>query len=181
MAKPCIVVDLCNTCADVNGVLDTIGPKRALGVYEHPVVSGEDFFVNNLWIFNEAAPIPGMRKALEQLSRWYNIIYLTARPIVSDLLNRRWLQNNYFTPGMIIYSPNKAEVALSLNARFAIDDSPYEIERYRSAGIDCLVPAQDYNVGYDNRFDADYFSQLLTQCGAMAFLDALLTYKKMGL
>lgn len=162
MTEPCIVVDICNTLADINGILDAIGPRRPSGTYLHPAITGPDFFVDNLWIFNDAKPVPGSQGVLKVLSETYRIVYLTARPRPSELVTRRWIDNNHYPSGRIIYSADKAAVALSLNARFAIEDSPYEVAQYQKSGILCFVPSADYNVSCSNRFYYEDLFKALT-------------------
>ena len=154
-----IVIDICNTLADVNSVLENIFGKRPKGIYRFPEAT-EEFFLNNLWVFAEAKAYRGAAAALRRLASTYGIVYLTARPEVSDLITRDWLKDGMFPDGPVVYRTDKVVVARELGAVRAIEDSPEEISNYELAGIPVMVHKQDYNSGYGNRFEWSHFRTL---------------------
>lgn len=152
-----IVTDICNTLADVIPVLEQhFGSKRKTGEYFYPGVT-EQFFRENLWIFIKASAYEHAAEILNVLSNHYTIVYATARPEVSDKVTKQWLQDKHFPPGVIIYSKDKAKVALQLDALFVIDDAPHEIDNYYKHGLPVAVHRRDYNATYKRRFSWDSF------------------------
>lgn len=146
-----IAVDICNTLADVNAVLEKYYGKMPEGIYHHPAVD-HDFFRNNPDIFREALPLPGAVQALTQLAKKEKILYLTARPLEAEEATRWFLDHYRFPYAEIIFSTNKTDIACRHKIKRAIDDSPSEIVKYKSAGISVAVYRQHYNRQFSGRF-----------------------------
>lgn len=152
MPKPIILVDICNSICDVNQILiREFGHKPSPGTYAYPDIS-EDFFIKNLWIFEEAKPMEYSQKALWDLSVDYKIVYATARPVQAGEITKRWLEKYNYPDGAVYHCPKKAKLAGILGAKLAIDDAPHVINEYREAGIPVWVVAQEYNREIQNRF-----------------------------
>lgn len=147
-----IAVDICNTLADVNQVLDENFCVRSFGEYHHPAVNEKDFFLKNLWIFKESKEIPYSNLALSLLVKYYDLLYLTARPKESNHVTTKWLISHNYPKGAIIFTDSKSEEALKRKISLCIDDSPYEVNRFISSNVPVIIPAQDYNKNYNNRF-----------------------------
>lgn len=150
--KKVVLVDICNTLADVNQEIEIMtGVKRTPGIYYHPCVS-EKWFETNLQVFENASVIGGSVECINSLAQVYEIVYLTARPEVSEQVTRRWLKKAGFPEARIIFSKDKVGASKDMKVAFAIDDAPAEVEAYTKAGIMTKVPAWDYNIYCRNRF-----------------------------
>lgn len=152
-----IAVDICNTIADIISELDArLGHNPNPSEYFHPGLKDRpNFFEENLDIFLNAKPIDGSMEAIRELSYQNEIIYITARPKVAEFVTRIWLKKNGYPIKNIYFTDNKVEIASRLNVDIAIDDAPYEIERYIESGIEVLVKRQDYNAHFPSRFEWD--------------------------
>lgn len=150
-----IAVDICNTIADVNRELTVrLGFNPNPTVYFHPALKNKpNYFEDNLDIFLKAKPIGVSAQVLRELSKHNKIVYITARPKVAEEVTKLWLAKKGYPISDIYFTNNKVEIASKLGVDLAIDDAPYEIERYIEAGIDVLVKKQDYNFRYENRFE----------------------------
>lgn len=148
-----LAVDICNTLADVNGELQKVfGANPNPSSYLHPGVNAE-FFKNNTWIFKKAKPYKGAAYILNQLSKIFEIVYVTARPIEARMITLEWLNKHGFPKREVFFTKNKPEIAKCLGVTVAIEDAPHEIDRYRIAGIPVLVKRQPYNLNYHNVFE----------------------------
>lgn len=150
-----IAIDICNTIADINGELDKrLGHSSNPYQYFHSALSDKPFyFEKNLDIFLMAKPIGNSVEILRELSIHNTIMYITARPKISEFVTRLWLKNNGYPLSKIYFTNNKVEISFKLDIDLAIDDSPFELERYISAGIEVLTKEQTYNIGLPNRFN----------------------------
>ena len=152
-----IAVDICNTLADVNEVLEkAIGHNPIPSSYYHPNLP-DNYFKENLWVFAHANPIEYSKEVLYKLSQKNKIIYITARPIEAKAITIDWMNRFGYPGGKIIFERNKAAIAKEIGVDLAIDDAPHEIESYIRAGIGVLVKQQPYNIKYSNRFEWDRF------------------------
>ncbi|MBE5965342.1 MAG: hypothetical protein E7252_10580 [Lachnospira sp.] len=138
--RPKVAVDICNTLADINKILKSLG-------YDTESYGGvpNDFFENNLWVFSEAEPIKYSKECLCKLAESCDIVYLTARPKVAESVTREWLLKNGFPYGELVFSANKAKDFKENQCIFAIDDAPFEVENYRKSDCLVMVPKQPYN------------------------------------
>lgn len=149
--KPKIAVDICNTIADVNGVL-----KELFGEVPNPssrFTLTKSFFEKNLWIFEKARPIKGSIEKLNELSRDHEIVYITARPAVAKEVTESWLKEHGYPEGDVLFTMDKAALARSLGIKLAFDDAPHEIANYLRAGINVMVKDQEYNAKFSNHFE----------------------------
>lgn len=146
-----IAVDICNTLADVNTVLEKYFGKINWGEYLHPCVR-PDFFRKNPDIFREAQPFQDAAKELRKIAQKERIIYVTARPPEADEATKWFLSHYNFPRADIIYTTNKVDIAALTGISKAIDDSPLEIVKYKQAGIPVAVFRQHYNREFANRF-----------------------------
>ena len=155
LTEKTIAVDVCNTIADIIGELEVrLGHNPNPSQYFHPgLLDKPSFFENNLDIFLNAKPIGNSAEVLRKLSMHNNIVYITARPKIAEFVTRVWLKKNGYPLGKIYFSNNKVEVASILGVDIAIDDAPFELDRYTNAGFDVLVKKQSYNSGFSDRFD----------------------------
>ncbi|MCK9470727.1 MAG: hypothetical protein M0Q88_03110 [Bacilli bacterium] len=150
-----IAVDICNTIADLNRELDTrIGHNPEPSQYFHPgLIDKPNYFVENLDIFLDAKPIDGSIEVLNLLSKDNTIVYITARPKISEFVTRLWLRRHGYPMGKIYFTDNKVDIAFNLGVDIAIDDAPFELERYIKAGFNVLVKKHQYNTLFPNRFN----------------------------
>lgn len=152
-----IGIDLCNTIADINGLLEKIlGPNPEPSCYIHPKLTS-GFFEENLWVFEKAEPIFGSKDVLNYLANFYKIVYITKRPNIAKEVSVEWLNLHRFPQGEIYCTQNKVGIARKLDIDFALEDSPYEIDEYLKAGINVFVKSQPYNTNYSARFEWDNF------------------------
>lgn len=148
---PLIAIDICNTLADIVGMLESVlGPRPDPFQYHFPGAT-EEYFKRNLWIFAYAPAIPGAVEGVRFLAGAGDIIYLTARPKIAGKLTREWLSKNGFPAAPIIHSKKKAVVARQMNVSLAVDDAPHEIKTL-SLVCPVMVHARTHNEGYSGRF-----------------------------
>ncbi len=153
MPQTLLAVDICNTLADVNTELKKVfGANPNPSIYFIPGVTKE-FIRNNTWIFKKATPYKGAAYILNLLSRKFEIVYITARPIEARYITLEWLERNGFPQREVIFTNRKPEVAKALRVTAAIEDAPHEIDGYMEAGIPVFVKRQPYNLNYQNVFD----------------------------
>jgi hypothetical protein len=147
-----IAVDLCNTVADINSVIESrLGKNPDPTNYIHPALY-PTFFEENLDIFLIASPLGESAEILQELSKYNRIVYITARPKVAGFVTKIWLRVSGYPKGKVYFTDNKVEVAKKLGVTLAVEDAPHEIELYHEAGIEVLVKATPYNKQYRNRF-----------------------------
>lgn len=152
-----IAIDICNTIANISEELNIrLGRNPDPNVYFHPgLVDKPNFFEDNLDIFLNAKPIGNSVEVLKQLSIHNHIMYITARPKIAEFVTRVWLKKNGYPLSKIYFTNDKVEIASNLGITLAIDDAPFEIERYINAGFKVLVKKQSYNSDFNNRFEWD--------------------------
>lgn len=140
-----VAVDLCNTVCDVNDCIEQmLHLKRESGKYKIEGVS-PDYFRTNPEFFENPIAYRYAAEVLHLLSKKYQIVYLTARPMESCLATEHFLRKNNFPIGKIVHSTNKVEDFKKLDLYYAFDDSPEEILSYQRAGIPVLIKKWDYN------------------------------------
>lgn len=142
-----IAVDLCNTVADINSILDNIFYPNRTGDYYHPALKNwpGDFFKENLWIFREAAPIAGSAWVLRFVAKRNRIFFVTARPEEAREVTEAWLKENNYPNAPVFHTTDKATICRQLDVTVAIEDAPHEIVSLRNAGIEVFVKRQVYN------------------------------------
>lgn len=140
-----IAVDICNTIADVIGILKKMVVWPDEKNYFHPQIT-DSFFEKNPFIFEEAMPYEGTAESLRRLSRKFRITYLSARPPWALEITRAWLKKYGFPAGEIILTKNKAQIARKIGILVVIEDAPHEIVNFRKNGIQILIKKQPYNL-----------------------------------
>lgn len=144
--KPIALVDICNTLADVNGELTKLlGENPDPESYFHQGVT-KTTFIDNPQLFSEASVIKGAVEGVNELSNKYEVVYLTARPEWAREITEQWLKRNGFPEGKIIFSGDKASVAIELKASVAIDDAPFELNALSEVVPTVLIHKQSYNL-----------------------------------
>lgn len=158
-----IAVDICNTIADIMPELNVrLGYNPNLSEYFHPGLSDKPhFFEENLDIFLEAKPIGNSAEILRGLAQNNTIVYITARPQVSELVTRIWLRKNGYPKAPIYFTNNKVEIASKLGVDIALEGAPHEIERYIDSGVKVLVKEQSYNTNHSDRFEWGLESEIM--------------------
>ena len=152
MKKQVVLVDICNTLANINEQIDRItGVSRPMGTYFHPAVS-DGFFEGHMDVFSDARVLDGSVEFVNRLARTYEILYFTARPESAEMVTREWLLKNGYPAAPVVFTKDKVHSCREMNVAFAVDDAPEEVVAYGKAGILCLVPAWDYNVNMPGRF-----------------------------
>lgn len=150
--KKVVLVDICNTLADVNAQIDLVtGVSRPEGIYYHPAVT-KGFFEEHLEIFSNARVIDGAVEFVNRLAASYEVMYFTARPECSRDVTVEWLNVNGFPAAPVVFTVDKVTSCKKMDVAFAVDDAPAEVHAYNRAGILCLVPAWDYNKDLPGRF-----------------------------
>ncbi len=151
-------VDVCNTLADIlSEVQKYIGPWPFYE-YRHPLLT-DDFFIDHPEIFLNAKPYEGAVQGLWRLKEYFNIVYLSARPEWAWVITDLWLKVHGFPSGRLILTGEKADMAKQLNVAMAVEDAPFEIEKYERVGIPVVVKAQNYNKDYAPRFEWSAFPE----------------------
>lgn len=143
-----IAVDICNTLADINSAV-----RRIVGPFKHypaPIPAGFWTSPEGLRVFRDAQPMGDAARVLNGLARQLGgVTYVTSRPKKAEFITRRWLKENVFPRGKIIFCERqeKAAVYASLNPRLIAEDDPEVVTALAGLGIPVLVPQWDYNRG----------------------------------
>lgn len=142
-----IAVDLCNTVADINAILDTIFYPNRTGEYYHPALKNwpSDFFKENLWVFREAEPFVGSASVLRFLSHRNRIFFVTARPEEARKVTAEWLEEHGFPDAEVHHTTDKVAVCKRLGVTVAFEDAPHEIRSLQQAGFRVFVKRHLYN------------------------------------
>lgn len=152
LKKQVVLIDICNTLANVNEQIDLItGVSRPEGTYFHPAVRA-GFFEEHPEAFSNARVIDGSVEFINRLACTYEVRYFTARPESAHEVTRVWLRQNGFPEAPVTFTQDKVLSCRNMNVAFAVDDAPEEVCAYTKAGILCLVPAWDYNEELPGRF-----------------------------
>lgn len=140
-----IAVDICNTLCDVNHILERdFGFQKRPDVYQYPGLVA-DFFYQHTEVFVKAEVFRYAKECLQSLSERYDIIYLSARPANAHAVTVKYLKENGFPSGDVVFTNNKAEYFKEHEMLFAIDDAPAELERYLRSGIPVAAYMHPYN------------------------------------
>lgn len=153
-----VVVDLCNTICDVNGLIEELfSVKRLPGVYRFDNLRPE--------FFRECPEIFSFPKAFERAAdclrmiqeQEHEIVYVTARPAEAEEVTLQYLRENNFPEGKVVFSSDKVSVCKDIlkekKLLFAMEDEPEKILSYKKANIPVLVKRWDYNIGMAQSFD----------------------------
>lgn len=147
-------VDICNTIADVNAVLERLlGRKPDASSYYHPGLAPDFFRRHAEEVFGAALPLPGAVEGVRALAKWYRIIYLTARPEEARQVTLEWLRYWGFPEGELVMTRDKVRAAGELGVDLAIDDAPHELAALRRAVPVVLAKKQPYNAGLAPAFE----------------------------
>lgn len=145
IVKPKIAVDICNTIVDIDSEISKKGFVRKEGEYFYDLPA--DWFLKNTDVFRNAKPIDGAVNALWMLSEMYTIVYVTARDLSTNSITEENLfRVNKFPEGRIVNTTDKMAVYEEEGFLFAIEDAPFEIEKYLNGGATVLAIAKDYNM-----------------------------------
>lgn len=157
MRNKIIAVDICNTLADViSEIEERLGKSPTPNLYFHPALKGnEDFFTSNLDVFLDAKVLGNSNEVINELAKYNEIVYITARPRIAELVTKIWLRDNYFPIRPIYFTNNKPKIANKLGVNIALEDAPHEIEKYRifSKSVEVMVKKQPYNKNFENLFE----------------------------
>lgn len=150
-----IAVDICNTLADVCKELDKrLGQNLNPSLYFHQGLWDKpNFFKENLDIFSEAEVISNSVEILNELAKYNTIYYITARPKISEFVTKLWLKKHGYPIAKVYFTNNKVEIANKLGVNIAIEDAPFELEKYIESGIEIFTHKKQYNINFPNRFN----------------------------
>jgi len=147
-------VDICNTIADVNAVLERLlGRKPDASSYLHPGLVPDFFRRHAEEVFGAALPLPGAVDGVRALAGQYRIVYLTARPEEAREVTLEWLRYWGFPEGELVMTQDKARAARELGVELAIDDAPHELAVLQKAVPVVLAKRQPYNAGLAPSFE----------------------------
>ncbi len=141
-----IAVDICNTLANVASELKKLGIEQ--DTYPSPLP--ESFFSSpkGLRVFRNAKPFEGAKYMIIQLSKIYGgVTYVTTRPKEARPVTRRWLSENGFPSGKIIFCKwqEKPDIYTKLNPCIIIEDDPRVLDSIKDRKVLVLVPQWSYN------------------------------------
>lgn len=150
-----IAVDLCNTIADIQKELDNrLGHNPNPSLYFHQGLWDKpNYFEENLDIFSEAEAITNSVEVLNELAKYNTIYYITARPQIAEFVTRLWLKKFAYPMAKIYFTNDKVKVANKIGVNVAIEDAPFELEKYINAGIEVSTHKKEYNCNFPNRFE----------------------------
>jgi len=153
MRKLVMAMDIDNTIADTNKVLVESGFLPDIPTsYPTPGVD-QIIFKENPWIFDCCPTVKGSVKAVNYLSRFWEIVYVTARPKWAEEISWQWLLRHGFPEGEIYCTINKSRVVKHLGISLAVDDSPEEI-----ISLSRIVPVSIYRQPYNKNLAGNHFS-----------------------
>lgn len=139
-----LATDICNTLADINGMLR----ERGIAVSRYPAKFPAGFWSSpeGLRIFMSALPLKSAAKTLALLAAGGPVLYITSRPPESVFVTKRWLIINGFPPGKIVFTENKVEAAERLNVEIMFEDDPAAALKLAQKDIIVGLINQPYNV-----------------------------------
>lgn len=142
-----IAIDICNTIADVNGMLrDRFG--LGLAGYPHPFPDGFWASPEGMRVFQDAKPMGDAAQVITGLAKSLGgIVYVTARPAEAELVTRGWLKKHGFPRGKVIFAPKsqKAVIYRALEPCLIAEDDPEVIVGLDGCGAAIFVPRWPYN------------------------------------
>lgn len=139
-----ILVDICNTIADINSELQ----KRGVETNTYPAKT--DLTLPD-WLktFMYAEPYPGAAELLNSIYRnGLEIVYFTARPAQADFVTLRWLDMHGFPPGNLLMGlerKNKIKCVEVYQPYFVMEDDPYIIRELLKLNFPVIAKKQPYN------------------------------------
>jgi hypothetical protein len=149
MRKKIVVVDICNTLANVNGELARRGYDTSVFPARVPINLFQDYS-----LFSEAQPINESIFLLRQLATIYSIVYLTARPIESEAVTQLWLERHYCPKSLLFHTMGRPKGEFfrffkdaGIEVAGVLEDAPHELESIREAQphVKTFIPRWNYN------------------------------------
>lgn len=151
-----ILIDICNTIADVSKAIEGVfGPVPEPLLFSHPKTPRIFWERENRIarkIFETAEPFEGAAEVLNQLSKHYEILYLTARPQWAKKLTYNWLERHGFPAGEIVFTRDKYSWIKENGGLVMFEDDPRHIKIIQTL-IPVLVHARPWNKGFESRFE----------------------------
>jgi hypothetical protein len=149
MNKTIVVVDVCNTLANVISEL----ARRGYDVSVFPAVLPPNLFQDHS-IFSEAQPLNESIFLLRQLAKIYPIVYLTARPIESEVVTQSWLERHNCPKGLLLHTMGCPKGVffqyfkdMGLEVAGVMEDAPHELASIREVqpNVKIYIPRWHYN------------------------------------
>jgi 5'(3')-deoxyribonucleotidase len=111
-------------------------------------------------IYERIKALPEDIETLNQLSKLYEIWYVTSRPESCFLATKHWLTREHFPKGNIVFTQDKGKLAEQEKPVFAVEDQIHHIEAM-SPHTTVFVVHHNYNENYKTNFRIKKLSQLL--------------------
>lgn len=147
--KQVMVVDICNTLANVNEQLERLG----FDIRQYPAaVPGEVFHKGD--VFLKANPINETIFMLRMMAIRYEVVYLTARSFSSREITLQWLEKHDCPSGRVHHTLGYKKgdffrhfMKSGMKVEAVFEDSPQEIESIRTVAPDVkiYIPRWHYN------------------------------------
>lgn len=100
-------------------------------------------------------PLEGAVEAVEQLSKWYDLIVITARIEAFREITQRSIDRHYRGKFRAVYHSSyerpKSTICLEVNATALVDDGTHNAEECAAAGIRSYMPDRPWNQEYTPR------------------------------
>ncbi len=158
--KPVLAVDLDGVCADFMGKVLEMWPQFKdeynsghLSNYFREVI---DEVASDRFVYRDLKPIQDSRQFLVDIAEFYQIIYITGRPLSSEEITVAWLKDNGFPePDSVIFTREKGLTCISIEADTLIEDQIRYAIQAASMGVRVVLLDYPYNrpgsSEYDNR------------------------------
>jgi hypothetical protein len=149
MKKKIVVADVCNTLGNVNGEL----ARRGYDISVFPSVVPLNLFQDHS-LFSETQPLNESIFLLRQLARLYSIVYLTARPIESEVVTQSWLERHNCPKGVLLHTMGRPKGEylqffkdMGLEVAGVLEDAPHELASIREVqpNLKIYIPRWHYN------------------------------------
>lgn len=140
-----IVSDIDNVLANTNSLLEG---KYSSSTYPYPVPAGYFTTAEGLDLLSSAPPMAKAAEVLACLAKSLGgITYVTTRPQIAEVLTYRWLKENGFPKGRVIFCKReeKSEIMAKLSPVLVAEDDPGVIPALMKLGVPVLVPQWPYN------------------------------------
>ncbi len=124
----------------------------------------EDMFWHNLasipTIYERALPHAGVLDTVNNLSRKYNIVYITKRPLAVERVTRQWLKTYKFPNyDNVFLTDDKSITVRYHNCKFYVEDRDKHIEELRNL-TNVIVMNRDWNKSYSDLPTIDHITEL---------------------
>ena len=143
-----IAADICNSLADIDGQLKKKISGYCNNQYPFPIPDGYFTSLSGFRTFRDAEPFPGSARLLNSLAELFGgVVYVTTRPLKTEIITRRWLAKRGYPEGKIFFCNwyEKAEIYSSLKPHLIIEDDPRVLEEIKKLNFLVLVPQWPYN------------------------------------